>query len=269
MNENKKTIVVLSIVVAIILLIPLTYYINYSKGEKIVKAVDELFAAEEINLVFIGRPTCSYCTKLQPIIDGLAEDYDFTYNYVNTDKLNKNQMKKVVTKFGQDINNFGTPYLAVIKNGKKVAEQPGYVEAEELFKFLQDNGIIDEKEVLTAEETNLTVIDYTEYNKILSDKTKEIIVLAQTGCSACETAKPVLDGIAAEYKVKINWFDIKKLTTETDYNAFMSSLSYLKDEEWGTPLTIIVENNKVVASSNGFLNEKAYVDFLEENGFIK
>lgn len=268
MNETKKTIVILTIIAAVILLIPLAYYINYSKGEKVVKAVNELFAAPEVNLVLIGRPTCSYCIKLQPILDGFVKDYKFTYSYVDTDKLNSAQMNKVLAKFGLDINNFGTPYLAVIKDGKKVAEQPGYVDAPELFKFLQDNGIIDEKELPPVDKSNLTDIDYAEYNKILSNKTKEIIVVAQTGCGACESAKPVLNEIAAEYDFKINWLDIKNLQTETEYNSFISSLTYLKEEEWGTPLMLIVENNNVVAASKGFVGKQTYVDFFKTNGFI-
>jgi predicted bacteriocin transport accessory protein len=269
MNETKKTIAVLAVIAAVILMIPLAYYMNYSKGEKIVNAVEELFNDTAINLVYIGRPSCSYCVQLQPILDKFTNDYNFTYNYINTDKLNSKQLDKVLDFFEQDVSNFGTPYLAIVVNGEVVSEQPGYVEAEELFEFLQTGGIIGENEILPGEETNLTNINYQEYNNVLESKTKSILLIAQSGCGACESAKPVLDEIAGDYEIEINWFDLRKIKSQEEYDEFMDSLDYYKKEQWGTPLMLIVEGNEVLDISNGFVGKDAYIEFLKKNGFIE
>lgn len=199
-------------------------------------------------------------------MDNLAQKYNFEYTYVNIDKLSNSQFNKISGKLEIDTNNFGTPYLVIVKDGKKIAEQPGYVEEDDLFNFLQYNGIISENEVY---ETNLTKISYAEYKELIGKEEKEIIVIAQTGCSACASAKPSLNEIAEEYEVKINWFDIKRIASEEEWQEFLSSLDYYQKNEWGTPLTLIVANNKVVDAYSGFYDKQAYVDFFKKNEFIK
>lgn len=266
MNEMKKTITVVVIIFLCVLMIPALYFLGVMQGDKIVKKVNELVASKELNLLFLGKPTCSYCVMLQPLMDNLSEKYDFDYTYVNVNKLTDSQFNKTASKLNIDTENFGTPYLAIVKDGKKVAEQPGYVEEDDLFNFLQNNGIISED---AKYETNITKISYEEYKQVISKDEKEIIVIAQTGCGACSSAKPVLDEIAKEHKIKINWFDFRKITTEEDWNEFLGSLDYYNKNQWGTPLTLIVENNKVVDAYNGFYNKQTYVDFFKKNGFIK
>ena len=51
-------------------------------------------------------------------------------------------------------------------------------------------------------------------------------------------------------------------------NEFNSSLAYLQNEEWGTPLMMIVKDKEVVATSNGYLSENNYVKFLKDQGII-
>jgi len=247
MNETKKMIITIAVICLLVLAIPLAYFYTYSQGEKVIKKVDNLIASNEKSLIFIGRPTCSYCNLLQPSLDRLAQDYNFEYAYVNIDELNDSQYERVVKKFGQDPNTFGTPYLAVVESGKKVGEQKGYVE----------------------EESNLNKINYQEYKELLNKGEKAILVIARTGCGACTAAKPDLEAIVAEYNIQINWFDLIKINSNEEGEKFLDSLDYYRNNEWGTPLTLIIENKKVVDAFNGYYNKQAYVDFFRTNGFIK
>ena len=49
---------------------------------------------------------------------------------------------------------------------------------------------------------------------------------------------------------------------------FNNSLTYLSEEEWGTPLMLVVKDGEVVGHSNGFLSEETYVEFLKAQGII-
>lgn len=266
MNEAKKTWTVVSVILVFVLLVPVLYIYNTMQGEKIVKSVNELLESNEIELVFLGRPTCSYCVMIQPSMDNLSKKYNFEYTYVNIDKLSTSQFNKIANKLDIETTNFGTPYLAIVKNGKKVAEQPGYLDEDELFSFFQTNGLIAEDAVY---ETNLTKVSYEQYKELIAKDEKQIIVIAQTGCSACGAAKPVLDEIAKENGMEINWFDFRKITTEEKWNEFIKSLDYYQSKEWGTPLILIVKNKTVVDAYNGFYNKQGYVDFFKKNEFIK
>lgn len=264
MNESKKLYTVLIGIAVIAVIVIASFMSNNVKGDKYVEMVDKAFESKETKLVYLGRPTCGYCSLLRPNLDTYAKEYKFKYDYVNTDEVSKTKLNTILGKFDLPTDNFGTPYLAVVKDGKKVAELKGYVEENELFAFLQENGFINKDEKLA-----LNYIDYAAYNEMLEKGDREIFVAVQTGCSHCEEAKPALEEIAKEYNLKINIINIAKFTDEEEQNKFMSSLPYYNENQWGTPLMLVVENKEVKANKEGFSSKDDYVQFFKENGFIK
>ena len=93
------------------------------------------------------------------------------------------------------------------------------------------------------------------------------MVFAQTGCSHCEEARPVLNDIAEEYGITINYLNITDLSTD-DQTSMTESLDILSDG-FGTPLTIVVQNKEVIDSIEGHDSEETMVEFFKENGFIE
>lgn len=100
-------------------------------------------ASDARQLIYLGRPSCSWCNKLRPGLDDLKDRYDASFVYVNVDETSSTDLDTIFKQLDINSDEFGTPYLVVIENGKKVAEQVGYVEESELFKFLQTNDVID------------------------------------------------------------------------------------------------------------------------------
>lgn len=269
MNETKKMLLIVIVIALLVMIIPITTYMKNKESKKIVTAIGELMEYEGTNLVFLGSATCSYCKLFTPILDDLKTKYGFDYSYVDMDKLSNSQYSDVLDKFEIDSSKFGTPYLAIVTNGKVVAEQPEYKDGEETFAFLQENGIISEDKVYVSTTPYLTKVTFDEYNKLIESKTNEIVVLTQIGCSACEAALPVLNEIANEYDLKINYFVLNNINTEELQNQFLSSLDYYdENEEFGTPLTLIVKDKKAVAARDGFYSKNDYITFFKTNGFI-
>ena len=132
------------------------------------------------------------------------------------------------------------------------------------FEFLKKNGFIGEDEKLA-----LNYIDYNKYTEMLENGSKEIFVMVQTGCSHCEDAKPVLEEIAKEYDIKINILNISNFESEEEHTKFTESLSYLNENEWGTPLMLIVENKEIKDKKEGFSSKEDYIEFFKKNGYIK
>ena len=71
---------------------------------------------------------------------------------------------------------------------------------------------------------------------------------------------------------KINYLNLTELKSSENSSElikeFSSSLKFLTEEEWGTPLMIVVKNKEVIGSSIGFHSEEDYVSFLKKQGFV-
>ena len=76
-----------------------------------------------------------------------------------------------------------------------------------------------------------------------------------------------MNEIAKDYDITINYLNITDLSTD-DQSSMTESLDILKDG-FGTPLTIIIENKKVIDSLEGFESKDSMIDFFKKNGFIE
>lgn len=254
---------------------------------KVSKNYQEAFSKEGKQVLYIGRTGCGYCEAFTPYMNYLSETYNFTYYYLDTNDISSEELKTLLEKVGQDYEEFGTPYVVFLENGEKYDEIPGYIEEATLFEKLQTNGIIASDQVYISSEstvsnsdtsstseddssyTNLSFIDYNKYNEIYESNQKSIVVLGQTGCGACKSFKPVINEIAGENNVPINYLDLTQLSSE-DANKVLDSLSSYLDtlDSWGTPFTLVIENKKVVSSLSGYNEKDTTVEFFKKQGFI-
>lgn len=106
------------------------------------QAISEAFSTPSAKLVYLARPDCSWCQKAKPILNKTSKEYDFKYIYINTGKLNSKELESVLKKFNIDINEFGTPTFVVVKNGKVVDNNIGYMEESKLIEFLKNTEVI-------------------------------------------------------------------------------------------------------------------------------
>lgn len=203
MNEKKKAIIVIGCAFAFLILICLMYFVGVKQSDEIMKEFDSAYNGSEAKIVYIGRPTCGYCNQLKPILDQMTEQYELEYVYVNSDEISDDQLSYVINTLEFDEEKFGTPSLAIVKDGEKIAEQLGATDEEGLLQFFKDGGLVDKSVKLEDDTPNLTKIDYDGYEKLLNSDKKFVVVLGQTGCGACTSAKPVLDAVAKKNSVVI------------------------------------------------------------------
>lgn len=265
MNENKRLYIIVGVMIVLSLIIGYSVISTNKKNQQIYDDFVSVVESEEKEIIFLERPTCYYCQLTNPSMESLSKQYEFTYNDINTDAISSSTLSKILDKLGLSADDFGTPYIAIVQKGKVIAEQPGYAEAADLFKFFQENGIIDKK---AEYKEVLNYVDYKEYESLISSSKAKLVVMVQTGCSACISAKPVLEEIVLENDITINALNITNLSDE-EKNKVSESLDYLSENEWGTPLLLVVKDKKVVDASNGFLDKASYEEFLKKNGFIK
>lgn len=268
MNEQKRLYIILGIIAAIIVLILGINFYNEYKSKTYLKTFDSAITNGEKQLILVGRGTCVYCQMFTPLLEYMKEQYGFDYLYVNTDKITQKGLNQVLDKLNINADDFGTPHLSLVENGQVLDEISGYVDEKELLMFLKNNGYAPEDAVLP-----LNYITFEDYKNLINSDTPEIIVIGQTSCSACMRAKPSLLEIASKYNLKINYFNITEELYSSENSTeliaeFNSSLSFLTEEQWGTPLMIIVKNKEVIANSKGFLSTNNYISFFKEHGII-
>lgn len=265
MNENKRMYIIIGIIVVLMIIIGINIVTTNIKNNKIYDNFEAKLNAKEPQIIFLGRPTCYYCQLTTPIMDELTSKYNFSYEYIDTDEINSSTLSKILDKLNISLEDFGTPYIVIAKDGKILATQSGYKEKADMFKLFQDNGFI------AADEEYKEIINYVDYNNyksIISSAEPQLMVMVQTGCSACISAKPVLEQLSEEHGITINALNITNLSEE-EKESLNSTLEYLSVNDWGTPLLLVVKDNQVVDASSGYLDKATYEAFLTKNGFIK
>lgn len=101
--------------------------------------------AKGYHFMFIGRETCSYCTKFKESINKAMQDYNFMVYYIDTDTFEgEDEFNELIaTDSYMSEEEWGTPLNLLYKDGKRVNVLNGFVEADELVQFLKDNKVVE------------------------------------------------------------------------------------------------------------------------------
>lgn len=120
----------------------------------------------------------------------------------------------------------------------------------------------DEVSLETAGFNELSIDNYL---KMIKKDEKNIILIARPTCSYCEMFTPILKEAADDMDLVVNYVNTDEFSS-SDWEKFESSLSYFSENEWGTPLTLIVQNGKVVADNGGYTDIDTIKTFFKNNG---
>ena len=109
-------------------------------------------------------------------------------------------------------------------------------------------------------------ITIDEYLSLIASEEKSIILVARPTCYYCQQFTPILKQAMEDMNLTINYIDTDKFSSE-DYSKFTESLDYIKNTEWGTPLTLIVQNGKTIDENNGYVELDKIKEFFTKNGY--
>ena len=101
-------------------------------------------------------------------------------------------------------------------------------------------------------------------------------MIGQTSCSHCIAYKPAINSVAEDYNLTINYLNLTDLNTD-ESESFFKSLEeieynepdFVEDGSFGTPLTLIVTNGKVVDYISGSKTISQLVRELTKAGLIE
>lgn len=282
MSKEKKKTLIITISLAVIALVLMLCFIfmelremgiiGSSESNEIMKEFNYSYNSDERKVIYYSSSECGYCKMQTPILELIAEDYDLEYCSIDSTKLSKKQANIVLDKLG--IEN-ATPTTVIVEDGKVIDVQEGYVDGRELVDFFKENKVLEEDAVYSAEKY-ITYVDYNKYRSLTRSEETSIIVIGQSTCSHCIAIKPALNSVAEDYNLTINYLNLTELN-EDETNKFYESLEdieyndpdFVKDGSFGTPLTMVVEDGKIVDYISGSRTISQLVRKFRQLGLIE
>lgn len=124
----------------------------------------------------------------------------------------------------------------------------------------ESNSIKDE------EKKELPEIKVDEYLEKYRGVEKQIILIARPTCAYCKIAEPIIQNVAYENDLIISYLNTDNFSGDDD-KKLIESDEYFK-EGFGTPLLLIVKEEKIIDKVDGLTDKEHYVEFFKNNGFI-
>ena len=255
MNEKKKSLIVLVVLLSILLIIIGAVIVSIIESNKKMDEIKDVLNSANPRIVYLSKPSCYYCNLIEPITTSLRDEYGLEYYHINTGNLSNSELNKVLGILEIDASIFGTPYIAIVQNGKVIDQHIGYTDENILFELFQKYNLIDSNESL-----HMNYIDTID--NVWNNENPTLLLIGQSGDTNSIEARLTLRNLAKEYSFEINYFDIA--LDETSKSSEL--LDTFGIEEF--PVLINVQNGNILTKT-AETDEKSYKLFLEENGYIK
>ncbi len=116
------------------------------------------------------------------------------------------------------------------------------------------------------EQGDLNEIDIDEYLDLKKGSKASIIYIGRPTCHYCQQMEPIVKNIVYEYGIKVNYLNTDELDDEGQADLIESDDYF--SEGYGTPLLLVVKDDKIVDIQEGYTDKDTTVNFLKDNGFI-
>ncbi len=108
----------------------------------------------------------------------------------------------------------------------------------------------------------LKEINIDEYLNLFEKEEKSYIYIGSSKCGYCQKIEPIIKQLGKELSITINYLNITNFT-QSDYQKLTQS-DKMFEENWGTPVLLIIEKGKVILSKIGYAEYEVIKDFLLE-----
>lgn len=143
------------------------------------------------------------------------------------------------------------------KNEEKLSEDPNVI---------INNAQKESASASEGKQKEFTSIDMDTYFEYYSGNEAKIILIGYPSCQFCQIADPILHKLAYDFDLEINYLNTDDFTTEDDQRLAESNEFF--SEGFGTPLLLIVKDNKIINKVDGLTDTGHYKRFFTEEGFI-
>lgn len=152
----------------------------------------------------------------------------------------------------------GIVLVAVLGNGNEVKNSSAKVSSNSNISSNISSNTSSNRERNTSTEF------LKDFYEAFDSKEIKMIFFARTSCGYCSLQKPILKNVAKDYNLDYFNIDTDELSQE-EVTEVINALGI----SGSTPNSVVVKEGQVIATSNGYLDGKAYVKYLVKNGVLK
>lgn len=241
--STKLKIIILSVIAVLVvaLVIVLAFVLSPKEGITSItyKDYDKLIK-EENSAIYYGKNSDKNEVK------EFSETYGVEVSILNPEKLSKSEVKSLSLK---------EEYLYFYSKGKEVYNVNF---ASKNYKTISE---LMSKDLIKG---NYIEVNLDEYKEIIKSDGYNLVFIGRETCSWCQNFKESIRTALEDNNFAIYYIDTDKFS-ENQYSELYETDSYLKEEEWGTPLTLIYKDGKRIDVINGYVESDALVETLKKN----
>lgn len=242
--STKTKLLVLSI--AAVLVIAFVIILAFVMGSK--QGVGDI-SYDDYNKLIKKENTVIYYGKdsKKNDVEGFSKKYDIDIAVLSPNDLSKSEIKSI---------NLKDEHLYVFNKGKKVYDGDFASSKAKVAKGLMEKKFIDKSYI---------EVTLDEYKDLVKSDGYNIMFIGRETCSWCSQFKESIKKALKDNDFTIYYIDTDTLKGQSDYDELYATDSYLKEEEWGTPLTLIYKDGKRIDVINGYVDDSALVETLKKN----
>lgn len=212
---------------------------------------------EKATLIYISFVNNELLESKNELLSSLCQNYDIEYQFIKGYIMSRKQQMKYINQFGfTEIKN---ELILIVENGKiKNVLDKNYLVVDDYIEIFQNYDII------MAISEYLDYIDFNQFKLLVEGNEKEVFTFGDDDCQYCDNIKYSLGIISKENNVKIHYIN---LTGEDNIKEELDSLGY--DNAITYPITIVVEDNKVLDYVIGASDEEYFINFFTKLGIIR
>ena len=116
--------------------------------------LNDVFKREDIQVVYMGRSTCSHCVSFLPSLQKAQKELGYKTVYLDIEKVDSSsdEFNEFISKLDKEYTMDGetdtygsfygyTPEVFLYQNGKMIDGQIGEMSYDDLISWLKDNGL--------------------------------------------------------------------------------------------------------------------------------
>ncbi len=117
-----------------------------------------------------------------------------------------------------------------------------------------------------------------------SDGKTIVVFIGRQTCGYCALYAPIITKVSEDYDFQVRYIDLEKLvdiysptwevTDQESHDALVnlkttSGFETFMDDLGATPMTIVIEDNRIIGGVVGYVEEDTLIQTLKDSGFIK
>lgn len=277
MKKNKTLMTGLIIAMVVILLALIGYIVyekvsDYQEEKKMMKEFHETLENDDLSIIYYMHTGCEFCAMEEPILERIADDYEFDYLTIDSSLLSKKEKQEVLDTL--DIEG-KTPTIVILKNGEVKATHVGYLEGYKLVEFFIKAEVLDEGSTYKPEE-GLTFIAYDKWVELQDQEEPYVVVLGSATCEFCKAVRPILSNLSKAYNIPIYYLGLNYLGQDNGakFEEQLQDMKYdeesfIEEGKYTTPAVLIIKNKRVISHKEGYQEATDYITYFKEQKIIK